>query len=595
MSMRKYSESYLKLGFTSIQKGELEAPQCVICGKVLGNQSMKPSLLKRHFDSVHPEHSDKDHDFFRRKENAMKRARFDGSGSFQQQSTAAVKASYLVALRIAEQKKPHTVGESLILPATKDIVRLMLGEQSAKKLNSLSLSNNTVQRRIEEMSTNIRDQVVAEIKASPCGFSMQLDESTDVANCAQLLAFVRYVHKAKFKDEILFCRPLKTTTKAKDIFEEVSSVFDQVGLSWVDLKGCTTDGAPAMLGCRSGFQTLVKAVAPEVRGLHCTIHRHALAAKALPKPLTDVLSTMIKIVNHVKSQALNSRLFKKLCEDFDSDHKVLLFHTEVRWLSRGNMAERVFELRAELREFFENDGKPKTVDFVAALNDPDWALHLAYLVDIFSQLNALNKSLQGTGATIIDFIDKVKGFQEKLRLWKTNVEAGVVVMFSCTADILQKREKNPPREFIQLVKDHLASLDEELNSYFPDLKELDLKMIRNPFRMNALDLPPGTGLQESLIDLQNDSTARDQFDEMNLADFWCGMLGSYPKLAALAVHSLIVFPSTWLCEAGFSSVVILKTKQRSLLDVEHDVRCALSKTKPDIDLLVSKKQAQPSH
>ena len=105
MSMRKYSESYLKLGFTSIQKGELEAPQCVICGKVLGNQSMKPSLLKRHFDSVHPEHSDKDHDFFRRKENAMKRARFDGSGSFQQQSTAAVKASYLVALRIAEQKK----------------------------------------------------------------------------------------------------------------------------------------------------------------------------------------------------------------------------------------------------------------------------------------------------------------------------------------------------------------------------------------------------------------------------------------------------------------------------------------------------------
>ena len=56
--------------------------------------------------------------------------------------------------------------------------------------------------------------------------------------------------------------------------------------------------------------------------------------------------------------------------------------------------------------------------------------------------------------------------------------SGVVVMFSCTADILQKREKNPPREFIQLVKDHLASLDEELNSYFPDLKELDLKMIR---------------------------------------------------------------------------------------------------------------------
>ncbi|CAH0720007.1 unnamed protein product, partial [Brenthis ino] len=32
----------------------------------------------------------------------------------------------------------------------------------------------------------------------------------------------------------------------------------------------------------------------------------------------------------------------------DSDHETLLFHTEVRWLSKGNMLGRLYEHRAEL-------------------------------------------------------------------------------------------------------------------------------------------------------------------------------------------------------------------------------------------------------
>nr|CAI5849659.1 unnamed protein product [Callosobruchus analis] len=47
------------------------------------------------------------------------------------------------------------------------------------------------------------------------------------------------------------------------------------------------------------------------------------------------LDSAIKIANYIKSTALNSRLFTLLCEDLDSDHKILLFHTEVRWLSKG--------------------------------------------------------------------------------------------------------------------------------------------------------------------------------------------------------------------------------------------------------------------
>ena len=56
------------------------------------------------------------------------------------------------------------------------------------------------------MAADIEDQVVQEIKSAAFGlFSIQLDESTDVASCSQLMVFVKCVHLNSFKEELLFC------------------------------------------------------------------------------------------------------------------------------------------------------------------------------------------------------------------------------------------------------------------------------------------------------------------------------------------------------------------------------------------------------
>ena len=55
-----------------------------------------------------------------------------------------------------------------------------------------------------------------------------------------------------------------------------------------------------MLGCKSGFQSLVKNVSPEVVGIHCMIHRQVLATKTLPEPFKEVLNRVIEAVNVVK-------------------------------------------------------------------------------------------------------------------------------------------------------------------------------------------------------------------------------------------------------------------------------------------------------
>ena len=252
-------------------------------------------------------------------------------------------------------------------------------------------------------------------------FSIQLDESTDVSSCAQLICFVRYVYDGDFKKEFLFCVPLETTRRGIDIFEKMNEFFLNNGLTLENICDICTDGAPAMLGCHSGFQTRVKSQVPGVLSFHCMIHRHALAAKTLPPSLSEVMSGVIKLVNYIKRSALNTQLFRELCKGLYSSSETLLFHTEVRWFSRCNVVKRVFELRCEIEEFVFQQKKPELLLHFSIENH---SLKLAYLVDIFSRLNILNLSMQEIERTILDFVDKVNAFIMKQELWSDQISKG---------------------------------------------------------------------------------------------------------------------------------------------------------------------------
>ena len=105
---------------------------------------------------------------------------------------------------------------------------------------------------------------------------------------------------------------LEATTKGDDIFQMVNSFFKQHGLKWENLRGCTTDRAPAMLGRNSGFRARVMEVAPHVKFLHCMIHRFALSCKILPAEFFDVLSLVINTL----SAACISRAHTGWCRPF---------------------------------------------------------------------------------------------------------------------------------------------------------------------------------------------------------------------------------------------------------------------------------------
>ena len=147
---------------------------------------MKPSKLKQHFKSCHGELVEKSIDYFRRKAEHFKNCRLDSGGMWPRQNKALLEASYCIAFCIAQSKKPHTIGEELIKPCLIEATTLVLGKEKANKLEKISLSNDTVKKRISEMIQDILLKVVEEVRSSPI-FSLQLDESTDVSLCAHLL------------------------------------------------------------------------------------------------------------------------------------------------------------------------------------------------------------------------------------------------------------------------------------------------------------------------------------------------------------------------------------------------------------------------
>jgi len=69
----------------------------------------------------------------------------------------------------------------------------------------------------------------------------------------------------------------------------------------------------------------------------------------------------------------------------------------------------------------------------------------------------------------------------------------------------------------------------------------------------------------------------------------------YPILSAKAMRVLIPFATSYLCEAGFSAVVVIKTKYRSKINVETKIGVAVSSFIPRFEQLCSEQQAHLSY
>ena len=243
---RQYCVGYLKYGFHWTGNEDQPFPLCVICGEKKSNEGIVPRKLKRHFTTKHSQLQNKNLNYFQRLlEQQSKRKTV-----FQKKLTAFEKAqvaSIEIPEMIAVKTKSYTLAESITLPACRKIVKIILGDKAEQKIRKISLSKNTIQRSIVDLSVNIKESVQTKLQ-STLGFALQVDESTDISGKPQLPAFIRFIDGNQIINQFLCCKEMSLTAKGQDIFDILSAYLEKLNVSWNSCVGMCTEGAPCMIG-----------------------------------------------------------------------------------------------------------------------------------------------------------------------------------------------------------------------------------------------------------------------------------------------------------------------------------------------------------
>lgn len=163
---------------------------CLICKQVIAVR--KDFNIKRHYDTKH-----KSYDKFSGKDRTSKLELLKRGYTAQQSvftslsktGEAVTQASYVVAQEIAKWSKPFSDSE-FVKTCMLKVAEIVCPEQKTK-FRDISLSNDTITRRIENLATDLKEQLEKRVEGLGKGaFSIALDESTDISDTAQLLIFI---------------------------------------------------------------------------------------------------------------------------------------------------------------------------------------------------------------------------------------------------------------------------------------------------------------------------------------------------------------------------------------------------------------------
>ena len=591
--MRRFNDKWTSKYFF-IENAD-SRPLCLICNQTVNVN--KEYNIKRHYDS---KHADCIYGKLKGRERELKVKQLKEQLKsqrlmFQKMQTdneKIVRCSFLIAQRIAQTMKPYSEGD-FVKKCLIDVAEEMCAKM-VQEFEKISLSRWTIARRIDELAGDVCDTLKDKVK-NFVSWSFAIDESTDVKDMAQLAVFIKEVDKELNEtEELLSLQCMKDTTTGANIFCEVLNAFDKFGLDLSTLCGIATDGARAMSGTGIGFVGLLKSalkeknISDDIAIFHCIIHQQNLCAKSLK--FKHVLSPVNEAVNFIRARGLNHRQFQKFLNDLDTEHQDLTYSSEVRWLSKGGMLRRFYELRNEVALFLKNKGR-----LMAEMEDESWLCDLAFLVDITTRMNELNTKLQRKAQYASEMYGHIKGFMNKLRLWHAHIKNADLSHFPTLKEIGMLPEKKT--EFA----DQLEKLLNEFSARFKDFRSHEhlFEIFSSPFH-TEIDKAP-TDIQMELIDLQESTDLKAKYVEMNLGDFYRKFFDQdkFPNLRKFVASKMALFGSTYLCEQFFSKMGFIKSPYRSVITDEHlenGLRVASTSIKVNLNRVVQKKsQLHNSH
>ena len=149
-------------------------------------------------------------------------------------------------------------------------------------------------------------------------------------------------------------------------------------------------------------------------------------------------------------------------------------------------------------------------------------------------------------------------------------------MFSELNDFLEENELSQ-NIVKQSILNHFQDLTQWFDKYFPeDTDPQKYDCILSPFTVSSMR-HLSVELIKALDDLSSDRGLKIVFDnKRSFAELWISVEKEYLQLSAAAMNVLLPFGTTYLCEMTFSALSYVKNKYRSRLEVEDDLRVAVS-------------------
>ena len=149
----------------------------------------------------------------------------------------------------------------------------MFGEDRvARKFETVSLSDQTIARRISDLGKHISSKLKS-IVENCMYFSLALDDSTDISDTSELLVFIHTVDKNfTVREELVKVCSLNEDTTSSNNYAALESVIHDYG-GYKKYSCIVTDGAKAMTGNKTGLVGLLKKNGVNYTTLHCIINQ----------------------------------------------------------------------------------------------------------------------------------------------------------------------------------------------------------------------------------------------------------------------------------------------------------------------------------
>ena len=161
-------------------------------------------------------------------------------------------------------------------------------------------------------------------------------------------------------------------------------------------------------------------------------------------------------------------------------------------------------------------------------------------------------------------------------------------------------EKRVPDSDLKVFCNHLTKLHADMMDRFTDLISLTIPhwvLHPNNITINLSEMETITDIEEQLLTIQTNHELMSLSSDYKRFWLQAEIPNLYPELWDKVRIFLIAFPSSYLVEKGFSAVSQILGKQRLSMDIVNrgDLQLHLTNIEPDLDKIVSRHQAHPSH